>query len=179
MGHLLGTDRSQMLLLPEVVDDNVGPENPVRFIEAFVDGLDLQVCGFSGPSADQPNPKFKLRHYPLFVSYRIADFTVDRKIILRRRAGGAGRRCRRSWFPGFNWTTATSLADHEALSAMQALSSAGIEMLGPPFYMPAFRFLRPMNRASCAGRLTSAKSPFEDAAQDSLIWFRPSHRNGD
>jgi transposase len=36
-----------MLLLPEVVDDYVGPDNPVRFIEAFIDGLDLQACGFS------------------------------------------------------------------------------------------------------------------------------------
>mgnify|MGYP003143592632 CR=1 FL=1 len=41
-----GTDRSQLLLLPEAVDDYVGPDNPVRFIEAFVDGLDLQVAGF-------------------------------------------------------------------------------------------------------------------------------------
>ncbi|WP_419460495.1 hypothetical protein [Agrobacterium tumefaciens] len=41
MAHLSGTDRSQMLLLPEVVDGYVGPDNPVRFIEAFIDGLDL------------------------------------------------------------------------------------------------------------------------------------------
>ena len=35
-----------MLLLPESVDDYVGPENPVRFIDAFVDGLDLTAAGF-------------------------------------------------------------------------------------------------------------------------------------
>ncbi|MBZ5775718.1 IS1182 family transposase [Rhizobium sp. VS19-DR104.2] len=46
MAHLSGTDRSQMLLLPEVVDDYVGPDNPVRFIEAFIDGLNLQASGF-------------------------------------------------------------------------------------------------------------------------------------
>lgn len=46
MAHLSGTDRSQLLLLPEAVDDYVGPNNPVRFIEAFVDGLDLAVAGF-------------------------------------------------------------------------------------------------------------------------------------
>lgn len=46
MAHLSGTDRAQLLLLPEAVDDYVGPENPVRFIEAFVDGLDLQSAGF-------------------------------------------------------------------------------------------------------------------------------------
>lgn len=32
-----------MLLLPEVVDDYVGPDNPVRFIEAFIEGLDCRL----------------------------------------------------------------------------------------------------------------------------------------
>jgi len=47
MTHLEGQDRFQTLLLPESLDDYVGPENPVRFIEAFVDGLDLTAAGFS------------------------------------------------------------------------------------------------------------------------------------
>src|ERR1700741_2590875 len=47
MTHLSGYDRSQILLLPEVVDDYVGPDNPGRFIEAFVDGLDLEAAGFA------------------------------------------------------------------------------------------------------------------------------------
>src|SRR3981081_3638152 len=46
MTQILGHDRSQALLLPESVDDYVGPENPVRFIDAFVDGLDLTAAGF-------------------------------------------------------------------------------------------------------------------------------------
>src|SRR5277367_311126 len=46
MSHIAGHDRSQTLLLPEAVDDYVGPENPVRFIDAFVDGLDLAEAGF-------------------------------------------------------------------------------------------------------------------------------------
>ena len=47
MAHISGNDRSQLLLLPESVDDYVGPDNPVRFIEAFVDSLDLEECGFA------------------------------------------------------------------------------------------------------------------------------------
>jgi transposase len=47
MTHIAGHDRSQTLLLPEAVDDYVGPENPVRFIDAFVDGLDLAEAGFA------------------------------------------------------------------------------------------------------------------------------------
>ena len=47
MTHITGHDRSQLLLLPESLDDYVGPDNPVRFIEAFVDGLDLAAAGFA------------------------------------------------------------------------------------------------------------------------------------
>lgn len=46
MPHIAGYDRSQTLLLPESVDDYVGPENPVRFIDVFVAGLDLAAAGF-------------------------------------------------------------------------------------------------------------------------------------
>jgi transposase len=46
MPHIAGHNRSQALLLPESVDDYVGPENPVRFIDAFVEGLDLAAAGF-------------------------------------------------------------------------------------------------------------------------------------
>jgi hypothetical protein len=46
MAHLSGTDRSQLVLLPEAVDDYVRPDNPVRFIEAFIDQLDLTSAGF-------------------------------------------------------------------------------------------------------------------------------------
>src|SRR5919112_781018 len=41
MAHLTGYDRSQTLLLPESLDEYVAAENPVRFIEAFVDSLNL------------------------------------------------------------------------------------------------------------------------------------------
>jgi transposase len=47
MTHISGFDRSQLLLLPEAVDDYVGADNPVRFIDAFVDGLDLAAAGFA------------------------------------------------------------------------------------------------------------------------------------
>ena len=52
MRHIPGIDRSQVLLLPEAVDDYVGRDNPVRFIDAFVDGLDLAVAGFERARAE-------------------------------------------------------------------------------------------------------------------------------
>jgi transposase len=48
MTHIAGFARSQLLLLPEAVDDYVGADNPVRFIDAFVDELDLAAAGFGG-----------------------------------------------------------------------------------------------------------------------------------
>ncbi len=47
MAHIQGTDRDQLLLLPDVIDDYVGADNPVRFIDAFVDQLDLAAAGFA------------------------------------------------------------------------------------------------------------------------------------
>jgi transposase len=46
MTHIAGFERNQLLLLPEAVDDYVEADNPVRFIDAFVDGLDLTAGGF-------------------------------------------------------------------------------------------------------------------------------------
>lgn len=46
MKHIQGTPRAQTLLLPACVDDYVGSEHVVRFIDAFVDSLDLAAAGF-------------------------------------------------------------------------------------------------------------------------------------
>src|SRR5271154_1174238 len=46
MHHIEGCDRNQAQLLPARVDDYVDRDNPVRFIDAFVDGLDLNGAGF-------------------------------------------------------------------------------------------------------------------------------------
>jgi len=46
VAHIAGTDRTQAVLLPEVLDDYVGADNPVRFLDAFVAQLDLGGLGF-------------------------------------------------------------------------------------------------------------------------------------
>ena len=51
MAHISGFERDQLLLLPEAADDYVGGDNPVRFIDAFVDGLDLAAAGFARAAA--------------------------------------------------------------------------------------------------------------------------------
>ena len=46
MKHRAGLDRSQTLLFPERLEDYIGPENPVRFLDAFAGSLDLHALGF-------------------------------------------------------------------------------------------------------------------------------------
>ena len=46
MEHNRGKDRRQSVLFPEIVDEYVSAENPVRFIEAYVESLDLLGLGF-------------------------------------------------------------------------------------------------------------------------------------
>jgi transposase len=44
--YVEGSHRSQRILLPDTLDEYVSQENPVRFIDAFVDSLDLKTLGF-------------------------------------------------------------------------------------------------------------------------------------
>ncbi len=46
MAYIAGSDRTQLVLLPEVLDDYVSADNPVRFLDAFVAQLDLGALGF-------------------------------------------------------------------------------------------------------------------------------------
>jgi transposase len=46
MNYVAGASREQSLLFPEVIDDYITPENPVRFIDAFVEELALAELGF-------------------------------------------------------------------------------------------------------------------------------------
>lgn len=45
--YVEGSDRDQVTLLPECLDDYIAEDNPVRAVDAFVDELDLQTLGFA------------------------------------------------------------------------------------------------------------------------------------
>jgi transposase len=47
MGYISGMNREQVLLFPESVDEYIEENNPVRFIDAYVDSLDLTILGFT------------------------------------------------------------------------------------------------------------------------------------
>src|SRR2546426_4156929 len=47
MNHQRGLERNQTLLFPERLEDYIAPDNPVRFLDAFVASLDLHALGFA------------------------------------------------------------------------------------------------------------------------------------
>jgi transposase len=70
MGYVEGTNREQVVLFPAVIDDYVSEENPVRFMEAFVNRLELGTLNFSkaepeerGRPAYDPRDLLKLYIY--------------------------------------------------------------------------------------------------------------------
>jgi len=46
MGFIKGAHRDQLIMFPQSLDEYIGDDSPVRFIDAFVKGLDLQALGF-------------------------------------------------------------------------------------------------------------------------------------
>ena len=61
MGHIQGESSEQHILFPEVIDDYITENNPVRFIDVFVDSLDLQELGFL---RSEPEPTGRPPYHP-------------------------------------------------------------------------------------------------------------------
>jgi transposase len=53
MGYIHGQDRHQQVLFPESLDDYIDEANPVRFLDVFVNGLDLKALGFTHSTPNQ------------------------------------------------------------------------------------------------------------------------------
>ena len=70
MRYIKGIERDQAILFPESIDDYVEDNNLVRFIDAFVNTLDMQGLGFTysqpketGRMAYNPSGMLKLYVY--------------------------------------------------------------------------------------------------------------------
>ncbi len=59
MHHIDGIDRDQITMFPEALDDYISEDNPVRFIDAFVESMDLSSLGFQRvTTADTGRPPY-------------------------------------------------------------------------------------------------------------------------
>jgi len=63
-GFVEGVDRGQSTLFPSLLDDYVAEDNPVRAVDVFVDGLDLDELGFVGV---QPRDTGRPGYHPLMM----------------------------------------------------------------------------------------------------------------
>ena len=63
MNWIEGSDRQQTHLLPAALEDYVGPDNAVRFLDAFVATLDLRAAGFHFPKED-PQGRGRPAYHP-------------------------------------------------------------------------------------------------------------------
>jgi len=70
MSHIQGANRHEEIEFPQRLDDYIAADNPVRFIDAFVDELDLEALGFrhvvaaaTGRPSYQPGDLLKLYIY--------------------------------------------------------------------------------------------------------------------
>jgi transposase len=53
VSYVEGEDRNQAVLFPECLDDYINEDNPIRFVDAFVEGLDLGKLGFQEGKAER------------------------------------------------------------------------------------------------------------------------------
>lgn len=70
VSYIAGVSRDQVVLFPEAIDDYITEDNPVRFIDAFVEHMDLRKLGFTkaepaqtGRPAYEPKDLLKLYIY--------------------------------------------------------------------------------------------------------------------
>jgi transposase len=94
MNYLRGPNRAEVQLLPPCLDDYVAANAPVRFLDAFVEGLDLEALGFArttpaatGRPGYHPADLLKLYLYGYFNRIRSS----------RRLEAEAGRNCELIW----------------------------------------------------------------------------------
>ena len=53
MSYIEGASREQRILFPEALDEYIGEDNAVRFIDVYVDGLELEELGFKQTAAKE------------------------------------------------------------------------------------------------------------------------------
>jgi transposase len=82
MSHITGIAREQITLFPEAIEDYIADDNPVCFLDAYVDQLDISTIGFQYATVKETgrppyNPKDLLKLYLYGYLNRIRSKDVD------------------------------------------------------------------------------------------------------
>src|SRR5678809_1361921 len=115
-----GEDRTQVALLPACLEDYVEAEDPVRVIEVFVDGLDLDALGFVGVDpAATGRPAY---HPSVLLKLYIYGY-LNRVQSSRRLEREAGRNFEVMWLLG------RLAPDHKTIADFRKDNGAGIRKM--------------------------------------------------
>src|SRR6187397_1670366 len=94
---VVGDDRSQSTLFPELLEDYLSEDNPVRAIDVFVDELDLAKLGFSGV---EPEATGRPAYHPAVLLKLYIYGYLNRVQSSRRLEREAGRNLEVIWLLG-------------------------------------------------------------------------------
>lgn len=123
--YISGVNRNQLVLFPDSIDDFISEDNDVRFIDAFVDSLDLVSLGFSNASLSSSKkgaPSFDPR-----VLLKIYLYSYPKKIRSSRRiAAETSRNIELMWLTGRlspDFRTISDFRKNNSLPLKNVLSS--------------------------------------------------------
>lgn len=115
-----GVAREQATLFPECLEDWIDGDNPVRVIDAFVEGLDLLAMGFDGAAAEATGrPSY---HPAVLLKVYIYGY-LNRVQSSRRLEREAGRNIEVMWLTG------RLIPDHKTIADFRKNSGGAIEQV--------------------------------------------------
>jgi len=126
MPFILGEDRFQIKLLPNILDDYVSENNPVRVIDAYVDSLRLEELGFKVFEGTRPGQKPYMREDIL----KIYIYCYTNRIRSSRRMETETKRNIE-----LMWLVKKISPDHGTLSAFMKNNKAAIKKLFKGFIL--------------------------------------------
>jgi transposase len=112
-----GTDRGQLTLLPECLDDWIDENNPVRVIEAFVEALHLGELGFDGV---EPETTGRPSYHPSVLLKLYIYGYLNRVQSSRRLEREAGRNFEVMWLLG------RLVPDHKTIADFRKDNGSGL-----------------------------------------------------
>src|ERR1700731_1524780 len=119
-----GTDRGQSTLVPDCLEDWICEDNPVRVIDVFVDGLDLDELRFSGVD---PEATGRPSYHPSVLLKLYIYGYLNRVQSSRRLEHEASRNVETMWLTG------RLVPDHKTIADFRKDNGAAIRKVGAGF----------------------------------------------
>ena len=121
--YLEGIDRDQQFLLPECVDDYIGPEHPVRVIDAFIERIAADPgCGGLPALREMDEKGGRRAYHPATMAKLFVWGYVNRVRSTRRLETESGRNLELIWLLG------KQQPDHSSISRFRKSNAKSIKL---------------------------------------------------